>query len=96
MQNLLTVVLLHLYLILLSGWLKVWKKQERGRMNSSSASGIWQGRWRLRLLGTSSRFRFYEYHLLESVHPDARPLGRARDTTVALGLLKIILLFSVI
>ncbi|XP_038989680.1 exosome complex component RRP43 isoform X2 [Phoenix dactylifera] len=28
---------------------------------------------------------FYERHLLESVRPDARPLNRARDTTVALG-----------
>ncbi|KAF9607470.1 hypothetical protein IFM89_036067 [Coptis chinensis] len=29
--------------------------------------------------------RFYERHLLESIRPDARPLGKARDTTVALG-----------
>ncbi|XP_058105339.1 uncharacterized protein LOC131248864 [Magnolia sinica] len=29
--------------------------------------------------------RFYERHLLQSVRPDARPLSRARDTTLALG-----------
>ncbi|WCJ33467.1 Exosome complex component Rrp42 [Euphorbia peplus] len=29
--------------------------------------------------------RFYERHLAESIRPDARPLGAARDTTVALG-----------
>ncbi|XP_022856921.1 exosome complex component RRP43 [Olea europaea var. sylvestris] len=29
--------------------------------------------------------RFYERHLLESIRPDGRPLGRARDTTIALG-----------
>ncbi|KAF2289404.1 hypothetical protein GH714_035977 [Hevea brasiliensis] len=29
--------------------------------------------------------RFYERHLSESIRPDARPLGRARDTTLALG-----------
>ncbi|XWS43134.1 hypothetical protein CRYUN_Cryun16bG0076300 [Craigia yunnanensis] len=28
---------------------------------------------------------FYEKHLSESIRPDARPLGRARDTTIALG-----------
>lgn len=29
--------------------------------------------------------RFHERHLLESIRPDGRPLGRARDTTIALG-----------
>ncbi|KAJ7976773.1 exosome complex component RRP43 [Quillaja saponaria] len=29
--------------------------------------------------------RFHERHLAESIRPDARPLGRARDTTIALG-----------
>ncbi|KAG8648901.1 exosome complex component RRP43 [Manihot esculenta] len=29
--------------------------------------------------------RFYERHLADSIRPDARPLGRARDTTMALG-----------
>ncbi|XVF56151.1 hypothetical protein PTKIN_Ptkin06aG0094100 [Pterospermum kingtungense] len=29
--------------------------------------------------------RFYEKHLSESIRPDARPLSRARDTTIALG-----------
>ncbi|GLT26547.1 hypothetical protein SLA2020_016060 [Shorea laevis] len=29
--------------------------------------------------------RFYERHLAESIRPDARPLGKARDTTIALG-----------
>ncbi|EPS60631.1 hypothetical protein M569_14171, partial [Genlisea aurea] len=29
--------------------------------------------------------RFHERHLLESIRPDGRPLGRARDTTVMLG-----------
>ncbi|XP_028102836.1 exosome complex component RRP43-like [Camellia sinensis] len=28
---------------------------------------------------------FHECHLLESIHPDARKLGKARDTTLALG-----------
>ncbi|GLT88206.1 hypothetical protein SLE2022_062410 [Rubroshorea leprosula] len=29
--------------------------------------------------------RFFERHLAESIRPDARPLGKARDTTIALG-----------
>ncbi|KAH6819371.1 3'-5'-exoribonuclease family protein [Perilla frutescens var. frutescens] len=29
--------------------------------------------------------RFHERHLLESIRPDGRPLGRARDTTLSLG-----------
>ncbi|KAH7843005.1 hypothetical protein Vadar_011708 [Vaccinium darrowii] len=29
--------------------------------------------------------RFHERHLQESIRPDARPLGKARDTSVALG-----------
>ncbi|KAM4126163.1 hypothetical protein ACB094_01G367200 [Castanea mollissima] len=29
--------------------------------------------------------RFYERHLTESIRQDGRPLGRARDTTIALG-----------
>ncbi|GFY93671.1 3'-5'-exoribonuclease family protein [Actinidia rufa] len=29
--------------------------------------------------------RFHERHLLESIRPDARPLGKARDTSLALG-----------
>ncbi|GMP84377.1 hypothetical protein CsSME_00037929 [Camellia sinensis var. sinensis] len=28
---------------------------------------------------------FHERHLLESIRPDARKLGKARDTTLALG-----------
>ncbi|KAJ4706404.1 exosome complex component RRP43-like [Melia azedarach] len=29
--------------------------------------------------------RYFERHLSESIRPDARPLGRARDTTISLG-----------
>ncbi|XP_057781610.1 uncharacterized protein LOC130999926 [Salvia miltiorrhiza] len=29
--------------------------------------------------------RFHERHLLESIRPDGRPLGRARETTLSLG-----------
>ena len=29
--------------------------------------------------------RFHERHLVESVRPDARPLGKARETSLALG-----------
>ncbi|KAH7561368.1 hypothetical protein JRO89_XS10G0217100 [Xanthoceras sorbifolium] len=29
--------------------------------------------------------RYFERHLSESIRPDARPLGKARDTTIALG-----------
>lgn len=32
--------------------------------------------------------RYHERFLLDSIRPDARPLGRARDTSVALGWLK--------
>lgn len=29
--------------------------------------------------------QFHERHLVESIRPDGRPLGKARDTTVMLG-----------
>lgn len=29
--------------------------------------------------------RFYERHLIESIRPDARKFGTARDTSVAVG-----------
>lgn len=32
--------------------------------------------------------RFYERHFLESVRPDARPLSRARDTSLTLGVVE--------
>ena len=35
--------------------------------------------------------RYHERFLLDSIRPDARPLGRARDTSVALGSLKLAL-----
>lgn len=30
--------------------------------------------------------RFHERHLLESIRPDGRPLKKARDTSIVLGL----------
>ena len=35
---------------------------------------------------------YFERHLSESIRPDARPLGRARDTTLALGWFNIVIL----
>ena len=35
--------------------------------------------------------RYHERFLLDSIRPDARPLGRARDTSLALGQLKLAL-----
>lgn len=40
--------------------------------------------------------RFHERHLLESVRPDARPLGKARETSLALGLSKLSLISNVL
>lgn len=34
--------------------------------------------------------RYFERHLAESIRPDARPVGRARDTTVSLGQLGLV------
>ncbi|XP_010269781.1 PREDICTED: exosome complex component RRP43 isoform X2 [Nelumbo nucifera] len=54
-------------------------------MGSSGASGDLSGEMEVDAFRRLFPLRFYERHLLESVRPDARPLGRARDTTVALG-----------
>ncbi|KAJ4977777.1 hypothetical protein NE237_008557 [Protea cynaroides] len=54
-------------------------------MGSSGASGNLEGEMEVDAFRRLFPLRFHERHLLESIRPDARPLERARESTVALG-----------
>ncbi|KAM7500168.1 hypothetical protein LguiA_024582 [Lonicera macranthoides] len=54
-------------------------------MGSSNGSGDLSSEMEVDAFRRLFPLRFHERHLLESVRPDARPLGKARDTTLALG-----------
>ncbi|KAF5177164.1 Exosome complex component rrp42 [Thalictrum thalictroides] len=55
------------------------------RMGVTDVSGDMAGEMEVDAFRRLFPLRFYERHLLESIRPDARPLGKSRDTTVALG-----------
>uniref|UniRef100_A0A5B6YJQ5 Ribosomal RNA-processing protein 43 n=1 Tax=Davidia involucrata TaxID=16924 RepID=A0A5B6YJQ5_DAVIN len=54
-------------------------------MGSATASGDLSSEMEVDAFRRLFPLRFHERHLLESIRPDARPLGKARDTTLALG-----------
>lgn len=54
-------------------------------MGFAEASGDLSGEMEVDAFRRLFPLRFFERHLLESIRPDARPLGKARETTVALG-----------
>ncbi|XP_077240622.1 3'-5'-exoribonuclease family protein [Tasmannia lanceolata] len=67
----------------LIAFLKLHRRIIEERMDSTS--GDLSGEMEVDAYRRLFPLRFYERHLKESVRPDARPLGQARDTTVALG-----------
>ncbi|XP_059646298.1 uncharacterized protein LOC132291921 [Cornus florida] len=54
-------------------------------MGSANASGDLSSEMEVDAFRRLFPLRFHERHLLESIRPDARPLGKARETTLALG-----------
>ncbi|CAL5362798.1 unnamed protein product [Camellia sinensis] len=54
-------------------------------MSSVNASGDLSSEMKVDAFRRLFPLHFHERHLLESVRPDARKLGKARDTTLALG-----------
>ncbi|CAL5351544.1 unnamed protein product [Camellia sinensis] len=62
-----------------------WQTREQKGMSSANASGNLSSEMEVDAFRRLFTLRFYERHLLESIRPDARKLGKARDTTLALG-----------
>ncbi|GMP86857.1 hypothetical protein CsSME_00039480 [Camellia sinensis var. sinensis] len=54
-------------------------------MSLVNASGDLSSEMKVDAFGHLFSLHFHERHLLESTHPDARKLRKARDTTLALG-----------
>ncbi|KAF5941190.1 hypothetical protein HYC85_022357 [Camellia sinensis] len=54
-------------------------------MSSANASSNLSSEMEVDAFRCLFTLHFYERHLLESIRPDARKLGKARDTTLALG-----------
>ncbi|KAF5941192.1 hypothetical protein HYC85_022359 [Camellia sinensis] len=54
-------------------------------MHSANASGDLSSEMEVDAFRRLFPLHFHEHHLLESIHPDARKLGKAIDTTLALG-----------
>ncbi|KAF9608078.1 hypothetical protein IFM89_006005 [Coptis chinensis] len=61
------------------------EEKQEDIMGLTDASGDLAGEMEVDAFRRLFPLRFYERHLLESIRPDARPLGKARDTTMALG-----------
>lgn len=55
------------------------------RMSAVNVSGDMSSEMEIDAFRRLFPLRFFERHLLESIRPDARPLGKSRDTTLALG-----------
>ncbi|KAI7998043.1 Exosome complex component RRP43 [Camellia lanceoleosa] len=62
-----------------------WQTREQKGMSSVNASGDLSSEMEVDAFRRLFLLRFHERHLLESVRPDARKLWKARDTTLALG-----------
>ncbi|CAL5420374.1 unnamed protein product [Camellia sinensis] len=62
-----------------------WQTREQKGMSSANAFGNLSSEMEVDAFRRLFTLRFYERHLLESICPDARKLGKARDTTLALG-----------
>ncbi|KAI7997344.1 Exosome complex component RRP43 [Camellia lanceoleosa] len=56
-------------------------------MSSANASGDLSSEMEVDAFRRLFSLRFHERHLLESVRPNARKLGKARDTTLAFGVI---------
>ena len=54
-------------------------------MRYSNASGDLSSEMEVDAFRRIFPLRFYERHLAELIRPDGRALGKARDTTIALG-----------
>ncbi|CAL5420842.1 unnamed protein product [Camellia sinensis] len=62
-----------------------WQTREQKGMSSANASSDLSSEMEVDAFRRLFSLRFHERHLLESTCPDARKLGKARDTTLALG-----------
>ncbi|CAL5420835.1 unnamed protein product [Camellia sinensis] len=62
-----------------------WQTREQKGMHSANASGDLSSEMEVDAFRRLFPLHFHEHHLLESIHPDARKLGKAIDTTLALG-----------
>ncbi|CAL5362800.1 unnamed protein product [Camellia sinensis] len=69
--------------LLLTG--SCWQTREQKGMSSANASSDLSSEMEVDAFRRLFPLRFHERHLLESVRPDARKLGKPRDTTLALG-----------
>ncbi|KAK3444091.1 hypothetical protein EUGRSUZ_A00063 [Eucalyptus grandis] len=54
-------------------------------METPNAVGDWSSEMEVNAFRRLFPLRYYERHLYESIRPDARPLKKARDTSVSLG-----------
>ncbi|CAL5420836.1 unnamed protein product [Camellia sinensis] len=70
---------------LLTGRRSCWQTREQKGMSSANASSNLSSEMEVDAFRCLFTLHFYEHHLLESIRPDARKLGKARDTTLALG-----------
>ncbi|KAL7169003.1 hypothetical protein ACSBR2_034095 [Camellia fascicularis] len=62
-----------------------WQTREQKGRSSANASSDLSSEREVDAFRHLFPLRFHERHLLESTHPDARKLGKARDTTLDLG-----------
>ncbi|CAL5321747.1 unnamed protein product [Camellia sinensis] len=62
-----------------------WQTREQKGMSSVNASGDLSSEMEVDAFRCLFPLHFHGRHLLESIRPDARKLGKARDTTLALG-----------
>lgn len=66
------------------------------RMSAVNVSGDLSSEMEVDAFRRLFPLRFHERHLLESIRPDARPLGKARDTTLSLGSYACVLILQVV
>ncbi|CAL5420833.1 unnamed protein product [Camellia sinensis] len=61
-------------------WRSYWQTREQKRMGLANASGDLSSEMEVDAFRRLFPLRFHERHLLESIRPDARKLGKTKDT----------------